>query len=70
MLFTNLLGLLIKVGTLFTNLLGLLIKVGTLLLNLLGLLIKVGEGGGGPVGNSASSLKKTQFKLIYTKLTR
>ena len=28
------------------------------------------EGGGGRVGNSASSLEKTQFKLIYTKLIR
>jgi len=28
------------------------------------------EGGGGLVGNSASSLKKTQFKPIYTKLSR
>ena len=28
------------------------------------------EEGGGLVGNSASSLKKTQFKLIYTKLIR
>ena len=26
--------------------------------------------GGGRDGNSASSLKKTQFKLIYTKLSR